>query len=226
MKDLLKRYLVFILGIYFLALGVVLFVISSLGTTPISSINYILSLHFPLTLGMATFIFNMTLILIEFWLVRGIGTRKDCIEILIQIPVSFLLGAFMDLNMHMLSWIHVTHYGQSLVLLALGCVIQSAGVVLEIKPNVAAMSAEGVVKYASRRYGREFGKTKILFDVMLVSIAAALSFALSGQLEGLREGTVVAALCTGYIVSFLSMHVMTRRNFNRLRGLLPLYRHR
>lgn len=218
MRDLFKRYLVFILGIYFLALGVVLFVISSLGTTPISSINYILSLHFPLTLGMATFVFNMTLILVEFWLVRGIGTRKDVIEILIQIPVSFLLGAFMDMNMHLLSWIHITHYGQSLLLLAMGCVIQSLGVVLEIKPNVAAMSAEGVVKYASRRYHREFGKTKVVFDIMLVSIAAVLSFSLSGHIEGLREGTVVAALCTGYIVSFLSLHVITRRNFELIKS--------
>lgn len=222
MRNLFKRYLVFILGIYFLALGVVLFVISSLGTTPISSVNYILSLHFPLTLGMATFLFNMTLIAVELWLVHGIGTRKDNIEILIQIPVSFLLGAFMDLNMAMLSWIHVTHYAQSLVLLALGCVIQSAGVVLEIKPDVAAMSAEGVVKHASRRYHREFGKTKVVFDVMLVSIAAVLSVGLSGHIEGLREGTVVAALCTGYIVSFLSAHVITRRNFYRLKKrLLP-----
>lgn len=182
--------------------------------------NYILSLHFPLTLGIATFIFNMTLILIEFWLVRGIGTRKDFIEILVQIPVSFLLGAFMDLNMLLLSWIHVTHYAQSIMLLALGCVTQSIGVVLEIKPDVAAMSAEGVVKYASRRYHREFGKTKVLFDVMLVCIAAVLSFSLSGHIEGLREGTVVAALCTGYIVSFLSTHVITRRNFDQIKSIL------
>ena len=36
-KDsLIKRYLVFILGLYFLAMGIVLIVHSALGTTPIS----------------------------------------------------------------------------------------------------------------------------------------------------------------------------------------------
>lgn len=219
MKGLLARYLVFITGLYFLALGVVLFVISSLGTTPISSINYILSIHFPLTLGTATFIFNLFLILVQFWLIRGMGTRRDRLEILAQIPFSFILSAFMDINMHLFSWIHATGYAMAFAVLACGCLFQAIGVVLEIKPDVAAMSAEGVVKYASRRYGRDFGRTKVCFDLTLVAIAAILSLSLSGRVEGLREGTAVAALCTGYIVSFLSLHVINRRNLNRLLGL-------
>ena len=39
-KELLKKYSVFILGLYFLAVGIVLIVRSALGTTPISSVNY------------------------------------------------------------------------------------------------------------------------------------------------------------------------------------------
>ena len=45
MKDVFKRYLVFVIGLYFLAAGIVLIVRSALGTTPISSINYVLSLN-------------------------------------------------------------------------------------------------------------------------------------------------------------------------------------
>ena len=44
-KELLKKYSVFILGLYFLAVGIVLIVRSALGTTPISSVNYVLSLN-------------------------------------------------------------------------------------------------------------------------------------------------------------------------------------
>ena len=42
-ESLIKRYLVFITGLYFLAMGISLIVHSSLGTTPISSMNYVLS---------------------------------------------------------------------------------------------------------------------------------------------------------------------------------------
>ena len=51
MKEIFKRYLVFVIGLYFLAAGIVLIIRSALGTTPISSINYVLSMNSPLTLG-------------------------------------------------------------------------------------------------------------------------------------------------------------------------------
>ena len=44
-EEIFKRYLVFVIGLYFLAAGIVLIIRSALGTTPISSINYVLSLN-------------------------------------------------------------------------------------------------------------------------------------------------------------------------------------
>lgn len=54
-KTILKKYLVFVFGLYFLAAGIVLIIHSALGTTPISSVNYVLSLNSPLSLGTCTF---------------------------------------------------------------------------------------------------------------------------------------------------------------------------
>ena len=51
MKKLLEKYLLFIIGLYFLATGIVLILRSTLGTTPISSINYVLSLNTSFSLG-------------------------------------------------------------------------------------------------------------------------------------------------------------------------------
>ena len=51
MKEIFKRYLVFVIGLYFLAAGIVLIIRSALGTTPISSINYVLSLNSPFVVG-------------------------------------------------------------------------------------------------------------------------------------------------------------------------------
>ena len=44
--------------------------------------------------------------------------------------------------------------------------VQSIGVVLELKPRVAMMSAEAFVKYASRHYNKEFGKFKV-YSILL-----------------------------------------------------------
>ena len=200
MKKLLEKYLLFIIGLYFLATGIVLILRSTLGTTPISSINYVLSLN------------------TSFSFVRDCLNRRDTIEILLQIPFSFLFGLFIDLNMNLTAAIQPTHYITAIILLLAGCLVQAIGVVLEIKPRVAMMSAEGFVSYAARRYNKDFGKLKVRFDISLVTLAFLLSLLLAHKVEGIREGTVIAACITGYIVSFLSRKIMTR---HMLRRILP-----
>ena len=216
MKDVIKRYLVFVLGLYFLAAGIVLIVRSALGTTPISSINYVLSLNSPLSLGTCTFIINMLLILGQFWIIHKNRSRQDTIEILLQMPFSFIFSAFIDFNMAMTSDLHPANYGMSIALLLTGCMIQSIGVVLELKPKVAMMSAEAFVKYASRHYNKEFGKFKVCFDITLVTLAVILSLILTQGIQGVREGSLIAASITGYIVTFLNQKIMTRKTLHRL----------
>lgn len=220
MKDVCKRYLVFIIGLYFLAAGIVLIIRSALGTTPISSVNYVLSLNSPLSLGTCTFLINMVLILGQFWLIRKNRTRQDIIEILLQLPFSFIFSAFIDFNMTITNSLHPESYGMSIALLLTGCMVQSIGVVLELKPKVAMMSVEAFVKYASRRYNKEFGKFKVYFDVTLVTFAILLSLLLSQCIEGVREGSLIAACITGYIVSFLNQKIMTRKTLYKLLPVL------
>lgn len=216
-KDsLFKRYLVFIIGLYFLALGITLIVHSSLGTTPISSMNYVLSINTSLSLGTWTFIINLLMILIQLWLARGkYGTRKDTIEILLQVPFSFIFSAFIDLNMIVIRNVAPSNYGMALGILLAGCFIQSIGVVLELKPKAAMMSAEGLVKYIARRCNKEFGNVKVYVDITLVSLAILISLAFTMRIEGVREGSIIAACITGYIVNFLNHKIMTRKMLYR-----------
>lgn len=57
-----KRYLVFFVGLFINSLGVSLITKAELGTSPISSIPYVLSLKFPMTLGGFTILFSLLLI--------------------------------------------------------------------------------------------------------------------------------------------------------------------
>lgn len=217
-KDsLLKRYFVFIVGLYFLALGIVLIVRSALGTTPISSLNYVCSINTSLTLGTWTFLTNLIMIGIQLWLLRGgYGSRKDVIEIILQIPLSFIFSAFIDLNMLLTHQLIPSNYYMSVGILLAGCIIQAIGVVLEIKPKVAMMSAEGLVKYIARRLDKEFGTIKVRVDLTLISLAILTSLAFSQRIDGIREGSIIAACITGYIVSFLNQYIITRKMLHRL----------
>ena len=216
MRNWIISYAVFIIGLYSLTLGVVLIIRSSLGTSPISSFSYVLSLNTPLTLGMATFILNMLLIAGQFWFLRGIGTRRDYMEIMMQIPFSLLFSAFLDINMYLFRGMTPESYAGALAFLAVGCLIQAFGVVLEIKPNVVAMSGEGFVKYAARRFGKDFGRVKVMVDVGLVLLAVVTSLAMTHSIIGVREGTLVAALGVGLLVSFINTRLISHIPVHRI----------
>ena len=193
--EKLKRYLVFLIGLFINSLGVSLITKADLGTSPISSIPYVLSLNFPFTLGQFTIAFSLLLILIQLVILR----RNFKAEHLLQIPISILFGYFIDLTMVMLFFVNPQSYLSSVVYLLIGCVILGFGVYTEVLANVAMLPGESFVRAVSSTWKTEFGSTKIAFDVSLTVIAAILSLIFAHRLDGVREGTIIAALLVGFI---------------------------
>ena len=69
--------------------------------------------------------------------------------------------------------------------------------------NVVLNSGEGFVKAISDKLHLKFGNVKIAFDISCVIMAAVISLILSHKIQGVREGTFIAACFTGIIVKFL-----------------------
>lgn len=193
--EKLKRYIVFLIGLFINSLGVSLVTKADLGTSPISSVPYVLSLNFPFTLGQFTIAFSLLLILIQLLILR----RNFKMEHLLQIPISILFGYFIDLTMMLLFFVNPKSYISSVAYLLIGCLILGFGVYTEVLANVAMLPGESFVRAVSSTWKTEFGSTKVAFDVSLTVIAAALSLIFSHRLNGVREGTVIAALLVGFI---------------------------
>ena len=193
--EKLKRYIVFLIGLFINSLGVSLITKADLGTSPISSIPYVLSLNFPLTLGQFTIAFSLLLILIQLVILR----RNFKAEHLLQIPISILFGYFIDLTMVILFFVDPQTYLSSVIHLLIGCVILGFGVYTEVLADVAMLPGESFVRAVSSTWKTEFGSTKVAFDVSLAVIAAVLSLLFAHRLDGVREGTIIAALLVGFI---------------------------
>ena len=193
--EKLKRYIVFLIGLFINSLGVSLITKADLGTSPISSIPYVLSLNFPLTLGQFTIAFSLLLILIQLVILR----RNFKAEHLLQIPISILFGYFIDLTMVILFFVDPQTYLSSVIHLLIGCVILGFGVYTEVLADMAMLPGESFVRAVSSTWKTEFGSTKVAFDVSLTVIAAVLSLIFSHRLDGVREGTIIAALLVGFI---------------------------
>ena len=201
--EKLKRYIIFLIGLFINSLGVSLITKADLGTSPISSIPYVLSLNFPMTLGQFTILFSILLIVIQLFILR----KNFKAEHLLQIPISILFGYFIDLTMVLLTFVHPQAYGFKIVYLLIGCVILGFGVYMKVLANVAMLPGESFVRAVSTTWNTNFGNTKVAFDVSLTVIAAILSFLFAKRLDGVREGTIIAALLVGFIARLFGRYL-------------------
>ncbi len=192
-KETAKRYLIFLIGLYLNSFGVSLVTKANLGTSPISSIPYVLSLGFKPTLGQFTIVFSFILIALQLMILGKKFKKAD----LLQIPVSILFGYFIDSSMSLLGALNPTYYPSKIVCLLFGCIILGFGVYVEVIANVVMLPGESFVRAVTVRTKTEFGITKIVFDVSTTLIAVVISFQIFHHLDGVREGTVVAALTVG-----------------------------
>lgn len=194
-----KRYLIFLVGLFVNSLGVSLITKANLGTSPISSIPYVLSLNFPFTLGNFTIFFSIFLIVLQLIILR----KNFKLEHILQIPVSIIFGYFIDLTMILFSWVNPEAYIMKIVYLLMGCLILGVGVYMEVLADVVMLPGESFVRAIVLTWKTNFGTTKICFDVSMSVIAAVLSFVFAGRLAGVREGTVIAALLVGFIARLI-----------------------
>ena len=197
--EKLKRYLIFLVGLFVNSLGVSLITKANLGTSPISSIPYVLSLNFPFTLGNFTIFFSIFLIVLQLIILR----KNFKLEHILQIPVSIIFGYFIDLTMILFSWVNPEAYIMKIVYLLIGCLILGVGVYMEVLADVVMLPGESFVRAIVLTWKTNFGTTKICFDVSMSVIAVVLSFVFAGRLAGVREGTVIAALLVGFIARLI-----------------------
>lgn len=198
--NIVKRVSVFVIGLFIMALGVSLSVRAQLGVSPISCIPYVYSLKLPFTLGEITIIFNFLFILFQM-IVLG---KEYKFSQLIQLPVVIVFGYCIDITMYLLADLNPVNYLQKLVLCLVGCVVLAFGIFVLIKTRLTYLPLDGLVIAIIHRFKKEFGKVKITLDTSMVLIGTASSFILLGTLEGVREGSIIAALSVGAIIRFFS----------------------
>ena len=199
-KEIAKRYILFVISLFFAAMGVAFTKRAELGVSPISSVANVLSCEYnSLSLGTWLIIWNCILIAGQILILR----RKFQVIQLLQIPLSFLFGWFTDFGMWVVSHISVNSYPVCLIMVFVGIVILGFGISLSVIANVIMNSGEAFVKAVSDTTNKEFGDVKIFFDILCVVIALLLSLIFFDfTIVGTREGTIISALFTGIIVKF------------------------
>lgn len=209
-KETVKRYILFIVSLFFAALGVAITKRGELGVSPISSVPNVMSSYMDsFSLGTWLIIWNCILIVGQILILK-----KDFQLIqLLQLPLSFLFGIFTDFGVWCMSYVSNDSYAVRMLLVLIGIITLGFGVALSVIANVIMNSGEAFVKAISDKSGMIFGNVKIGFDIGCVVLALILSWVLfDGEIVGTREGTILTALLTGMIVNFFVKRISSPIN--------------
>ena len=200
--EIIKRYILLVIGLFLSALGVAFTKHGELGVSPISSVANVLSYKFDFfTLGTWLIVWNCVLIIGQILI---LGKKFQLIQLL-QVPLSFLFGYFTDFGLWCVSAIPADIYVVRLLMVIIGVVVLGLGISLAVIANVIMNSGEAFVKAISDTIHKEFGNVKIAFDIFCVVSSVILSLIFFNfTIVGAREGTVISAVFTGVVVKFFS----------------------
>jgi uncharacterized membrane protein YczE len=125
---------------------------------------------------------------------------------LFQFLVSTVFGWFIDgtAGLAKLCFPALDNYFVRLVYIGVSLVMIALGVMLYLEGNIMSMPAEGVALALSKRTKWAVSTCKMIFDTTVTLIAIILSFLFFGELNGVREGTIIVALGVGFVMKPIS----------------------
>ena len=202
---MLKRIVLYLAGLNFLAAALVLNTRYALGVAAFSSVMYSISQIYGITLGTASIVCFLV-----FVLAQCVLSRRVTAPYLLEIPLSLAFGLITDLYDYLIPAIDFP-LPVRVLLFALTLFVTGMGVYLCVKTNLVLTPTDGIVKTISDVFRFPFPRVKNLFDITLVLISAALCFFNHTPYYGIGIGTILSALCLGPIIKLLGRLVPMRQ---------------
>ena len=199
---MIKRICLFTVGLFIMSLGVAFSIISMLGTTPISSISYSLTLITNINIGITTFIFNAALIFIQMIILRSRFRKKR----LLQFINCVMFGYFTDLALYIVSFVPFDNSILcSVLFLIISIFLIAFGIFVYMPANIAPLPGEGCVEAMAIVTNWRFSTIKIAFDATMVIISLILCGLFYTNIFGaVNVGTVISAFMVGFTLRQIS----------------------
>lgn len=198
--KLLYRYTLFIIGLFIASMGVAISTKAGLGTSPVSAVPYSVSLiNHSLSFGGWLNLLSITQIAVQVLILR-----KNCkpLEIAIQTALAFLYGYMTNFSCALLGGIELSSYPARFAFMILSCFVLAFGIWLQLRGGVAMLPGEAMNRAISGAIGKKYENVKIFFDLAYIAVAAVLCMVFVGSLQGVREGSIIAAVLVGSIIKF------------------------
>ena len=209
-ERIIKGYGLFIVGLFIASMGVAFSTKAGLGTSPVASVPYSISLVSSLlSFGGWLNLLSVVQIITQVAVLKG---KCNYTEIAIQTVLAFVYGYLTNLSVWLIRGIAVTGYPMQFLFMLLGCAILALGIWIQLKGGVAMLPGEAMNRAISKVSGKRYENVKIFFDILYIVISALICLVFLGRLQGVREGSIIAAVLVGNIIKVYN------RIFDKLRS--------
>ena len=198
-KDhIVLRYVVFIVGLFIASFGVAFSTKAGLGTSPVASVPYSVSLaNSALSFGGWLNLYSVIQIAIQVLLLRS---KCNPVEIVIQTILAFAYGYMNNFSAKVISGLKVSGYPMQFGIMLLGCVVVAFGIWLQFKGGVAMLPGEAMNRAIATVTNKKYENIKVIFDILYILVSVVISLVCFHKLQGVREGSIIAAVLIGNII--------------------------
>ncbi len=207
--------LAYVFGIIALALGVAFMEAANFGMSMVVVPAYLTHLKLVETLpffsfGMAEYTLQLLLVLITCAVLK-----KVRFSFLFSFVTAVIYGLILDGFIFLMSFVPVDTFVVRGIFYVLGMVTCSFGVSLVFHTYIPPEAYELFVKELSAKFGVNISVFKTCFDITMMLIGVAMSFAFFGlwHFEGVKVGTLICALCNGFIIGRFTKLLEARYEF-------------
>ena len=208
-KNMIRRFIMYIAGLFSVTVGIAISVKSNLGVSPASSVPYTMTCIWGIEMGKATIVYHTVLVLIQVALLR----KKFKPINFLQIAAGIVFGYFTTFCNWAVSFLPVPEnlvlrLGMSLI----STVFIAFGIFLYMPANIMPLAAEGLSKAIADVCGIAFSKAKVCIDVSAVTISLICCLLIMKSIGSVGVGTVLTAFLVGTVVGWMTKWFGSKRD--------------
>lgn len=202
-SEMIRRFLIFALGLVMMGFGVACLIKSALGVSPISSLPYTFALLFPfITVGAWTAIANLLTVVLQPILKRDVDKKR----LLIQCAMTLVFGYFIDLSLECMADLTLDNYLAKVGMLLAGITIMAFGTYLDIIAQIALLPMDSFLQVLAEKINKRYTSIRVVSDISMTVTAAILCLVFVGELKAVCEGTLIAAFLCGTEIRLMTTY--------------------
>lgn len=191
--------LVYVVGMFILAIGLTLNTKANLGVSPIISVPYSISQITGLNFGDLTFVVYAIFVVVQIIIHIRLKNHKRIVSDILQLPLSLIFTRLLNIFSTYIPT--AQNLGIRFIVLTLAIICTGVGAAMSLSMQLVPNPGDGIVQSLAEGFNKSVGLTKNLFDCFNLCITLCISIFIAHQIVDVGIGTVIAVLGVGRVIA-------------------------